>query len=879
MVAAIVAIPLFVVFLSSVVRPLGLDSWWIGELDSRCENLGFACNALTEVLGLVFAISAGFLIFLALRLSRVKKRYIKEIRNHPESLFPSWTCKREIVGRDALCGLIDDDFTLNGFLAAKRNERHRRPRIIVGDIGSGKTGVLVRLAQLLAQRGAVPVPVRLRAADGEVDFVELAREEFARRTERFVLVEDEGDRIWRWLLETGSIVILADGLEEALLGSRARETRIRAAIEEAMTNDNVPIVISARPAPYLATLDAALIRLEPLPMEDAVDALTGVLGDGGKAETLLQDADVGTMPFALELLRELAEENQLDGLGRLTGVRLRLELLDRWLLLKTQQSRPWRALSEPSRAAAMHALEGLAALGLQQDSLMVASTTLTSSRWRDELVRSDDPNAELAARLAAAIHLVEDVAEGVRFKNNLVQAYFGSRALRRVLTPTTADEFLDEVEAEPGRELLMAIVFACAGGLDGPTIERVQSWLVTRSEEGALRDDVRLAMLAAAAEIQQFVSSDSACSIPDVVSHRWPADRRRDEQRDDAKRRCLRRLGQLRCDCAFTALWDVCRNDEDPAMQFAAGLAIAEGGDGAYEALRDRFQAGDRLAATLAPSLAHHCTDGSTVEQLCTLIEGWAGGSAHDASVHQGLAAGLRWQANHRRSEPATRERLITSARTMLASSDWWSTLALMQALTLWQLSNSERRAIRPGPVIAGWLEHNEARDHQFVRAARSLCCCTLRTREPSRFLWIDESLSIRRIGSGATHPTRNLWLAPTGGWLSLDPRAQQLLADVVLLVNLTRSLGSSAALPQCLTSAAHRSAVLAPGVCCGAGDCASRGDEVPLLGDISASFARSQQRIHARRLARRRSRAPWQQGRRRQYHKAWVEAARAAPE
>ena len=67
-----------------------------------------------EVLGLVFAISAGFLIFLALHLSRVKKRYIKEIRNHPESLFPSWTCKREIVGRDALCGLIDDDFTDRG---------------------------------------------------------------------------------------------------------------------------------------------------------------------------------------------------------------------------------------------------------------------------------------------------------------------------------------------------------------------------------------------------------------------------------------------------------------------------------------------------------------------------------------------------------------------------------------------------------------------------------------------------------------------------------------------------------------------------------------------------------------------------------------------
>src|SRR4051812_5456684 len=169
--AALVAIPLFVLFASSLLSPLQVWPVWFTPFDASCQDHGFACNAMTELFAFAFALPAGFLLFLSLRLSRVKGRYIAAIRMQPDSLFPSWTSKREIVGRDALCDLIDGDFTLHGVIPGKRS-RKRRPRIIVGDIGSGKTGMLVRLAQVLAERGAVPVPVRLRTAGEDLDFVE-----------------------------------------------------------------------------------------------------------------------------------------------------------------------------------------------------------------------------------------------------------------------------------------------------------------------------------------------------------------------------------------------------------------------------------------------------------------------------------------------------------------------------------------------------------------------------------------------------------------------------------------------------------------------------------------------------------------------------------
>ena len=55
--------------------------------------------------------------------------------------------------------------------------------------------------------------------------------------------------------------------------------------------------------------------------------------------------------------------------------------------------------------------------------------------------------------------------------------------------------------------------------------------------------------------------------------------------------------------------------------------------------------------------------------------------------------------------------------------------------------------------------------------------------------MWIDESGVVSRVGSCPAKPhsrrKHNLWIPPSTGWTALNARAQQLVADVLLLLNL----------------------------------------------------------------------------------------------
>jgi hypothetical protein len=72
--------------------------------------------------------------------------------------------------------------------------------------------VLARLTKSLAHEHLVPVPIPLRDA-ADLDFEALAREYFLNMVNPLLASMDEGERIWRRLLQDDRIVVLADGLE------------------------------------------------------------------------------------------------------------------------------------------------------------------------------------------------------------------------------------------------------------------------------------------------------------------------------------------------------------------------------------------------------------------------------------------------------------------------------------------------------------------------------------------------------------------------------------------------------------------------------------------------------------------------------------------
>jgi hypothetical protein len=173
------------------------------------------------------------------------------------------------------------------------------------------------------------------------------------------------------------------------------------------------------------------------------------------------------------------------------------------------------------------------------------------------------------------------------------------------------------------------------------------------------------------------------------------------------------------------------------------------------------------------------------------------------------LAQGFKYAANRRygqvHSRPAVLGQLQAEALEMLKHARYWfSQLTLIQALCLWEIQAGEWTADgqdwNPDAIVNHWLEEiraGQARDgrgdrgiHPFVQAAAVLAARALETGHPERFLWMDESDLVTRVGSSqevtdAQARRHDQWIQPSMGWSGLDRHAQQLVADVLLLLNL----------------------------------------------------------------------------------------------
>lgn len=212
-------------------------------------------------------------------------------------------------------------------------------------------------------------------------------------------------------------------------------------------------------------------------------------------------------------------------------------------------------------------------------------------------------------------------------------------------------------------------------------------------------------------------------------------------------------------------------------------------------------------------------------------------GELFPASLKVALAQGFKYAANWRRLNPyslaESRAYLAERAKDMLHTVDfWYSRIALLHALTLWSLPDGpddirqHRQPQSPDALVRQWMvmrDDEAARtaedswtEHPFVALAARLCVLALQTGQPERFVWIDESGVLSKTGSGpattSTTVRRHLWIPPSAGWGALDPRAQQLVGDVLIFLNLAeddqgpkdreRRLADTArpALPSCLT-------------------------------------------------------------------------------
>jgi hypothetical protein len=996
-----IAVTVFVLWLAWVCYLFfarGGPSGLAFDPDRRCSSLSFSCGIVTNILasGVLVALAFSFVLW---RLFGLQRRYrIKALMESRELVPTAGAIIDKVVGRDDLCKAVMADL----------HDRGTRPHIIAGGVGTGKTAVLVRLTELLADKHAMPVPIRLRDATADFDFETLARDRFLNEVNPSLFSFAEGETIWRRLLKDGKIIVLADGLEEALGAEPERDNIIRSAIRKAH-QQHLPLVIASRPHDPLRATDAAILTLEPLSYEAAL-AYIGSSGTGEDERRLawiVETAEVVEAPIYLQITRELKAQGLLEptsagqhGVVDTRGVdrsKLRLSLLETWeRAVIAGHLREEVPLNRAERHAAIEHMSALACVGLKLDQLEVEfdahrdKTLQAEVRRRLTLIDQQagqspgvhNVDVRLAAAWAAQLDLVELRGNSVRFPHSLMQAYLGSRLLDTALQDP---DYLKQAikRPKPGREFLIALVLRSRGsertgpGCIGPL--RAAS---------AKRDDTKvLDVYAAALEIDSVAAAPQHDSIASEIRDKWSRIHTQDPRTlEEGKLAVIRRLGDAvrtiderrrrADDCpaepAYPQLYAIACSERSYPVQLAAAQEIGSG-TGAYGALRWQLEAPCQIcrdertarwpgrpdaipgmpdpgrdtsraatvSAWLAPMLAGVAGGGSSAadkdlaEHAQADLAQWlrhlgpddrrAGEAELPISLEIALAQGFKYAANQRPAHPDTlreaRMYLAEQALEMLKGARYWfSQLTLFHALCLLNLSEASRQAdgryrAKPEAIVQHWLDvagrdyrvraPGEAQElHPFVRETAQLVVQALKTGRPQRYCWIDESGVVGQVGSrnvsqGTLHGRHHLWIPPSAGWTALDGRAQQLVADVLLLLNLAdrgeqpaereRRLKRSnrTDLPPCITH--YRDALepgrtvgtavsAVPGVSCVDG-CVFELCPYPPKGtqprvEMSEAFCRRQQTIITRPRDPRTGRAPWQQMRPRQLKQFWEEMA-----
>ena len=1001
--------------------------------DNRCAQRALSCGILASFMVPLLTLALVSAFFLLGRLWYLRRHYLRTARAMPHEMVPTaGSVIGDVVGRDELCRVM---------IADVRHASTRRPHVVVGGIGTGKTALLVRLTKLLAHQRAVPVAIRLRDARTRLDFGELAREKFIADLQSSILSDNEGEKVWRQLLKEGRIVVLADGLEEALIEDEAetgRDNLIRLAIRQANRN-KLPLIIASRPHDPLRGTEAALIELEPLSEEAALDYIQrrDPVDDESRIDWIVETADVTEAPLYLQIARQLHraglltyvsanwdDRQQLD-IRNVDRSGLRLRLLQTWKeALVSGHFPPGVALSRTDRVETIEQLSVLACIGLGQDRLQVKLEdfeTLWKPRSEPEpprpIVREVckrlgrtghcSLDVKLAATWGTQLQLVETQGTAVRFPHSILQAYLGSRLIAHAMADA---EFRAEALHNAGRELLIALAMHsratpkqasprgredAASDSSGAPPESIDLRTLLREEARGRIDAKALDLYATALEIDSVDPAPEHQAIAEEIFGHWRKPVERDPRTlEHAKLNLVRRFGEAARTIterhsqpddpvkpAYRRLFDIGCAESSYPVRLAAAQEIGAGGDDALAQLakflepdpaytgqapaetndqsntvagRQDGEESDRtraardqeteemqtarreiMRAWLVPLLVGSATSDNCRVTARGLLQRWLD-SVHaqhhrtdrerfGLSLEIALAQGFKHAANRRRGHPhasdEARAYLAEQAQEMLGDCDFWFTrLTLLHALTLWQLPDGPDQRSNRGrdpdykALVAHWSGMDDRRrrdrhmEHPFVKETRRLAVRALETGQPERYIWIDESGVVSRVGSSPARPGRrrkhNLWIPPSTGWTALNARAQQLVADVLLLLNLAehgehrvsdRDLRLQRTnknyLPPCITE--ERSALKpnrplgmagesTPGSNCTAG-CHFGLCPYPLKGaqhyrqELSEAFCRRQQRLLAPGSLRSRA-APWQEMSPRGLRRFWRELGEPTP-
>ncbi|WP_225848803.1 hypothetical protein [Streptomyces sp. HPF1205] len=539
------------------------------------------------------------------------------------------------------------------------------------------------------------------------------------------------------------------------------------------------------------------------------------------------------------------------------------------------------AIDRDTRLAVIKQIRLLAASGLKRDTLVVSLEGLTEDGLLHQEQRDNAHGTgidlPMAVTLGSRLGLVEFSESGVRFPHSIVQAYLGAGILGKVMKKE--ESFSSAAFRNLGREFLLSMVMYAnilrMGGGAGceQLLEGISSDRLTE-EEMRYRLGNRLLMwdpvtsgLTETAKILEgcaaFIDIDNVCRSSHLkglalkLGERWREMSQRERPEEDQRTVEEAKIGLIR------RFGEAIREKDDPQRQrfYMNLLAIAaeehsypvrleaatQIGQGASEAVRViphrrdiKHRSGEWYAtmqAWLSPMLVAGTTPTEAGERVNWYVDRLgAGKQHHDISLPEevALAQGFKLAANRRvsRAGEASKKFLFDKAVDVLKRTTYWYThLTVLHALTLWSL-RQDIPILEARSMVRGWLTlagteagppgqpqggRDGRREHPFVTEAGRLAVMALHLGETQKYLWIDESDVVSKVGSyapaqSAMRQIQRLWIPSSAGWGVLDPRARMLVADVLVLSTLanrgeepTRQAGTMARtmrsdIPPCLS-------------------------------------------------------------------------------
>jgi hypothetical protein len=480
----------------------------------------------------------------------------------------------EILGRD---GLIDE-------IAATAADDQPSPQLIIGDTGSGKTSVLLRLAQHLAEKGKMPIVVSLKGVDG-LDFVKLANERFADYVDTYLRSEADADKVWRWVRYRREVVLLADDLDRSAARSPSDPlyTSARTALEAAARR-GLPLVVTSRPAglPRGGSFDVKEVgALEQEPEEAAARLWEQLHPSDSKAahapsskerrkrserwriEQTVERGKLTENPFYFWVLRELVRLHALTlpSPSQADEHAVRLALMESWT----------GAISRGDGLALdVNLVSDFAAARLPPDAPPIESR-FVEGRWLE---------AVHAAEQVGVTELNEDGQ--YQFRHDTLHAYFASRSLCKYgfLSKLLRDKPARNASERPreatgpAREAALdsprtqlALIFAAARTRDPKFSALTCRTLIAFHPE--LAADRRLLRAAAAAEL---ATAGGFHDLDDEIADACMEARERASP--TVRRSVLEPLAKLSGGPAITALWRFA-GDADYAVRWSAAEALA----------------------------------------------------------------------------------------------------------------------------------------------------------------------------------------------------------------------------------------------------------------------------------------------------------------